>query len=139
VVPRVHLARLLTIAASLILACVVLAGQVATFSHAFTTQHSVCAEHGELIHGDGATALGAPAAGALDVLAALPETEHDHGCGLLTGLSQSCAPLPEPAGLAAPESPDASEPASSALCSPLLQDRLAFAPKTSPPGSPTTS
>lgn len=133
------MARASNIAASIILACVVLLTQVAAIGHVLTTQHSICDEHGELTHADGVAEVQGVAAGSTDLLASLPDAAHEHGCSLLTGLVQPVAPSPPAPALAEPEPPEPLEPAPPAPGSTACPERLAFAPKTSPPGRSTTS
>ncbi|MCP4873776.1 MAG: hypothetical protein GY898_34240 [Proteobacteria bacterium] len=128
-----RLTRALTIAGSLLLACLVLGAQVAAVTHGLDTQHSVCDEHGELIHGDSSARTDASGPTSTDVLAALPEEEHEHGCALLTGLSQSSAPPPQPIVLAIPTPPATPAPLPASTDAPACSAPLAFAPKTSPP------
>lgn len=129
--------RALTIAACLTLTGLVLLAQLAAVGHALTTNHAVCAEHGELVHDGGRPAVNSSVS--LDLLGALPDSEHDHGCALLTGTCHSWTAPPPAVELPVPEPPPAPELVAPAFAAAPLRSRLAFAPKTSPPEAHATT
>lgn len=129
------MSRGLTIAVTCLLALVGLFGQLSAISHALITAHSIC-EHGEVIHADGDAPPAAVATSSAATLGDLPEAEHEHGCGLLSGLSHSVAG-PDPGCFTLAPPPESLAAAELPTSAPFHDDRLRFAPKTSPPGSTT--
>ena len=121
------------IALSLLLALSVLGFQVVGVSHALTTRHAVCPEHGEVVHAGQASDRDG-----LDTVGTVPEAAHDHGCPLLTGLSDTPAVTSAPASWTLAELPGGPDPAEPHVEAALPRETLAFAPKTSPPSFATT-
>ena len=61
------------------LAVLFLVAQASSFTHRLFVQHKVCAEHGEIVHAEGATAALQLAAGEARELRAAPTEATDHG------------------------------------------------------------
>jgi len=119
---------------SLLAACLLVAGTLATAWHGARDAHAVCAEHGIVEHGapHGGHAHTAPGS---DVeLAPRDSAGHAHeACPLALALRERpVEPARAPAVASADQLPAAGAPAANA---PVLEraDRLRLAPKTSPP------
>ena len=120
---------------SLATAILVVAGQLLATGHALAERHSLCDQHGEVIHAPAAAEL----AGTAHTLEALPPLQHDHGCGLLTGLVAASEPPLRAHPPLLFERPDATPALPQPAPAPPPPPALAAAPKTSPPAMPTTA
>ncbi len=119
--------------AVLSLALLVLVGQLQALGHSVQERHSVCDEHGEIVHD--ADRPQHQAAGPLAVLSAGQAEGHEHGCALLSGLCPaSPSPAPPAASTLLAVRP-LSVPPRALPAPPPARAPLALAPKTSPPAS----
>ncbi len=132
--------RAISTTACLLLACIVVLAQLVAVGHSLSTRHTICDEHGEVVHAQDvevSSRLADPLGAAL--LTGLPAASHEHGCSLLMGLSHSAAAPPHAGWAVLQDLPQAAVHALPTL--PALPSRscLRFAPKTSPPGCLTTA
>ena len=125
---------LLTTTIAVTAALLVVLGQILAMGHSMAERHEICEQHGEVIHAPDEPSLIA----SQDTLEALPPIEHDHGCGIVAGVTSAPDEPPRAAPPLLFELPDASPSPACPAAAPPPAPALSHAPKTSPPAMPTT-
>ncbi|HEX7479569.1 MAG TPA: hypothetical protein VF331_17320 [Polyangiales bacterium] len=123
-----------------VLVCGSLVGELASLAHLVLVHHSVCPEHGELVHSDeaeSAARASSPAPGRSAALSAghAPDAAHAHDhCALAMARKERALP-PARLALVAWATPQPAACGDMRACAPTQRKSVfGYAPKASPPG-----